>query len=101
MMIYYAAQNKEIEQKVREEIDKYLIGDDFSFDNLKKCTYVDKIQKETTRVYGPVNGLLLREAARDHYLGGIPIPKNTIMNTICTGNHYNPKYFKQPEKFIP
>lgn len=45
MMIYLTAKNKEIEKKVRDEIENYMQNDDFSYENLKKMTYIDQIQK--------------------------------------------------------
>ena len=34
--------------------------DDFSYENLKKCTYIDCVEKEVTRFYGPVNQIFSR-----------------------------------------
>jgi hypothetical protein len=34
--------------------------DDYSYENLKKFKYIEAFQKETTRIYGPVNRLILR-----------------------------------------
>ena len=45
MMIYLTAKNKEIEKKVRDEIENYMQNDDFGYENLKKMTYIDQIQK--------------------------------------------------------
>ena len=44
--------------------------DDFSYENLKKLNYLDCVQKEVTRVYGPVNWLIPREAEKDINLNG-------------------------------
>ena len=35
-------------------------GNDFSIDNLKNLKYIDAVMKETTRIYGPANFILLR-----------------------------------------
>lgn len=52
-------------------------------------------------MYGPVNGLFYRIATEDNYIKDIPITKNTIVSTQPRGNHYNPKYFKNPNEFRP
>ena len=68
--------------------------DDYSFENLKKMTYIDCVEKEVTRFYGPVNGSFLRKAVRDHFIRGIPIKKSTILMPQPMGLHYSEKYYK-------
>ena len=36
--------------------------DDYSYENLKNLRFIDNIQKETIRMYGPVNLIWPREA---------------------------------------
>ena len=60
MTIYLLAQYPEQEKKVRAEIEHYTQKDDYSYENLKKCEYIDCVQKEVTRIYGPTNGTLGR-----------------------------------------
>lgn len=63
MMVYYIAKYPLIQQKLREQIDGIITCDeDITYENLKKLTYIDWIQFETTRHYGPVNGQFLRVA---------------------------------------
>ena len=59
-MIYYVATNPQVEKKVRAEIEAEIQGEDYTFDTLKKLKYIDLIQKETTRLYGPAPGLFFR-----------------------------------------
>ena len=75
--------------------------DDFSYENLKKLVYIDNIQKETTRFYGPANGIASRVAVEDHNLKGVPIKKNAILGAQPLGNHYSEKYYKNPTEFRP
>ena len=75
--------------------------DDYSYENLKKLVYIDWIQKETTRMYGPISGLFMRVAKEDNYLNGLPIKKGTYVNIQHMGNHYSEKYFKDPLIFRP
>jgi len=48
-----------------------------------------------------VNGNFARVATEDHYIGKIPVKKGTLMAMQPMGNHYNPKYFKDPFTFKP
>ena len=50
IMISKILQNPDIEHKLREEINAYIKDDgDITYENLKKITYIDFIQKEVTR----------------------------------------------------
>lgn len=96
MMIYQTVKNPEIEEKVRKEIEKYMKEDDYSFENLKNFVYIDNLQKETTRCFGPGTSLFTRQASVDNYLDGIPIKKGTCIETNFIINHFNEKYFNKP-----
>lgn len=77
MMIYYLAIYPHIEAKVRKEIEQFMGTEDYSFENLKNLTYIDLLQKETTRYFGPGTQLFPRIANVDNYINGLPILKGT------------------------
>lgn len=64
MMIYLLAQNPNVEEKVRKEIELVFPGalkiENITYDNLKKLTYFDDIMKETLRMYSPNAGIIPR-----------------------------------------
>ena len=95
-MIYFIAQHPEVEKKVREEIEEYMKDNDYNYENLKQMKYIDCVEKEVTRFYGPVNGLFYRNVLKDHYLRGVPMKKNTSIMTQPIGVHYSEKYYKNP-----
>ena len=70
---------------------------EFTYENLKKLEYIDCVQKETTRFFGPVNSIFSRVALQDCSLDGISIKKGTFVNVQPIGNHYSEEYFKQPK----
>ena len=76
-------------------------ADDYSYENLKNLKYIDMLQKEVTRYYGPDVGLFTREATKDHSFGGVMVQKGTYLNIQPKGNHYNEKYFRNPTEFRP
>ena len=45
MMIYLIVQHPEVEEKVRAEIEEHMKEDDYSYENLKKMTYIDCVEK--------------------------------------------------------
>ena len=63
--------------------------DDYSFENLKKMTYIDAIQKEVTRVYGPGNIIFPRIAIRDNYINGLAVKKGTLLSINPIGNEFS------------
>ena len=63
--------------------------DDYSYENLKKLVYIDWIQKETSRMYGPVTGIFMREANIDNNLNNLPVKKGTYIGLQHLGNHYS------------
>ena len=101
MMIYLVYQHPEVEKKVRQEIAEHMKEDDFSYDNLKKMTYIDCVEKEVTRFYGPANGFLIRNVVRDHLLKNVPMKKDTFVIAQPLGVHYSEKYYKNPTEFRP
>lgn len=74
MMVYYISQHKHVEERLRKDIEEIIKSDDdINKQNLKNLVYIDWIQNETTRYYGPGNGIFTRTAIKDHYIGNIPI----------------------------
>lgn len=63
---------------------------------LKQLTYIDLVQKETLRHYGPGIGLLNRRVSVDTYLKDVKILKNTVVVGQFLPTYYNEKYFKNP-----
>lgn len=99
-MICEIVKRPHIQKRLREEIDTFMKEDDYSYENLKNFRYIECLQKEMSRFYGPINELFVREAAKDHYLGGVHIRKGTYLNVVNAG-HFNAKYFKDPFEFRP
>lgn len=63
--------------------------DDYSYENLKKFVYIDAIEKEVTRIYGPGNIGFPRVAIKDNYINGLGIKKGTVVNINPVGNEYS------------
>lgn len=99
MMVYFLGKYPEIQEKLRKQVNEVIktdSNDEITYENLKKLTYIDWIQLETTRHYGPANGIFFRKATEDNYILNIPIKKGVVLGFQPRGNHYNPKYFKDP-----
>ena len=51
-IIYLVVKHPEVERKVRAEIAEFMKEDDYTYENLKNFTYIENVEKETTRFYG-------------------------------------------------
>jgi cytochrome P450 len=97
------AKYPEVERKVREEM-REVIGDsldNLDFEVLKRLTYLEKVQKETLRMYSPAAGIFLRQAVKDHYIGNIPVQKGMIVAIKMNPNHFKEEFYERPEVFDP
>ena len=75
--------------------------DDYSYENLKNFTYIENLQKETSRYSIPAISLFPRLSKVDNYLYGVPVKKGTAIQIGVMANHFNEKYFKNPYEFRP
>lgn len=64
-------------------------NEDYSFENLRNFKYIDYLQKETTRYFGPATTIFPRIASVDNYLCNLPIKKGTEVIVMHVGNHFS------------
>ncbi|EIE80372.1 hypothetical protein RO3G_05077 [Rhizopus delemar RA 99-880] len=102
---YNLAKNKHVQNKLRQEIISVL-GDDPkdvvpTLDQLKEMPYLNLVLKENLRLNGPADNILPRVAAKDMVVDGTFIPKGATVNIDIYGIHHNPKFWNNPDDFIP
>ena len=68
---------------------------------MKRFEYIDLIQKETTRIFGPAPGSFFRSVLKDHFFDGVSVRKGTIVDATFIGPHHNREIYENPEEFIP
>eukprot|EP00106_Octopus_bimaculoides_P002301 XP_014769743.1 PREDICTED: cytochrome P450 3A19-like [Octopus bimaculoides] len=94
------ATNPEKQQKLYEEIVE-ILGDDIpDYDNIQKLPYLDMCMDETLRMYS-IGNTLGRHCNKACTIKGLKIPENVIVRVAVDALHYDPKYYPEPEKFIP
>ncbi len=93
-------QNPEAEEKLHEELDRVLAGREPEFADLQKLPYVERVIKESMRLYPPAWGVA-RTVIKEFELGGYRIPAgaNVVMSTWVM--HHDPRYFPEPDRFDP
>ncbi|EFN89240.1 Cytochrome P450 6a2 [Harpegnathos saltator] len=101
--LYELAQNQDIQDKVRQEIDETLKKyGELTHDAMNEMTYLHKIIKETTRKY-PSLPSLNRVVTEDIVLPmtNVHLPKGTSITIPVFAMHRDPALFPDPDKFDP
>jgi len=61
---------------------------------LKSLTYIDWIQNETIRAFGPTAAIFVRKATEDILIKDIPIIKGTALNYSNLSLHHDSRVYK-------
>ncbi len=97
---YALSQNREMETRVREEIEQVLNGRTPTANDLPKLSYTRQVLEETLRLYPPA-WMLTRKNLADDELCGYNIPAHSFLAISPFAMHRNPAYWDEPETFDP
>ncbi|XP_058979626.1 cytochrome P450 6A1-like [Musca domestica] len=102
--LYELAQNQQIQERLREEINEAFEGDTKpSYETIMNLSYLDQVISETLRKY-PILPFLNRQALNDYVVPGHPkfrIPKGTPIFIPVMGIQHDPEFYPQPDEFDP
>nr|AMR44690.1 cytochrome P450 305a1 [Mylabris cichorii] len=97
MMILYP----EIQEKVHQEIDQFLNGDNLTYSDRHKLPYTEAVLLEVERYCHVVPICGPRRVLRDTILEGYHIPKDTTVLISLYSVHKDQEHWKDPEVFRP
>lgn len=102
--LYELAQNQEIQDKLRAEINAQFDknGGKLTYDSMAEMHYLEMVMKETLRKHSIVTNLI-RHSLND-YATGDPkyvIPKDSMIMIPADSIHRDPDIHPDPEKFDP
>ncbi|XP_017779575.1 PREDICTED: cytochrome P450 6k1-like [Nicrophorus vespilloides] len=101
--LYQIALHPDIQEKLRDEIHQfYNEHHEFTYDNIKSLTYLDKVFSETLRMH-PGLPFLNRMTMNDYTIPETKhvIEKGTPIYISVLGLHFDPEYYPDPEIFDP
>ena len=97
---YLLSQNPEAETKLHAEIADVLGGRTATSEDYLRLRYTEMVFAEAMRLYPPA-WLIGRRALNDYKLNGYHVPARSILLMSQYVMHRNPKYFPEPDRFIP
>ena len=98
--LYALSQHPLVLAKVRAEVDAALAGSAPTASHLGQLPVLDRVIKETLRLYPPIH-VSNRLAARDLEFAGRRIPAGTRVLFSIYLTHRHPRYWPEPERFDP
>ncbi|WP_264532234.1 cytochrome P450 [Flavobacterium sp. N502540] len=98
--LYLLGRNPEIQQKVLDEILEIEAQTENVVEQLQKMTYLNAVINETMRLYPPA-WITDRQNVEDDTIGSYHLKKGTLIGVSFYELHRNPKYWENPEEFIP
>jgi cytochrome P450 len=97
---YLLAENPEVDQRLRDELDCVLGGRVPTISDLPLLKYTEGVIKEALRLYPPAWGVG-RTVVKEFEVGGYRIPAGANLVMSQWVMHRDARFFPEPEKFDP
>lgn len=97
------AHHPETQERIFQELQDALNDEDIkslTIEDLNKMEYLDRVIKESLRLYPPVT-FISREFSEDFHHDGVTYPKASFCNIHIYDLHRDPEVFPDPETFDP
>jgi cytochrome P450 len=98
--LHLLGNNPHVQEKIFHEIVEIELETDDTVEKLQKMTYINAVLNESMRLYPPA-WITDRENVEDDSLGDFYIKKGTLIGVSFYELHRNPKYWENPNEFIP
>ncbi|MCP2027051.1 cytochrome P450 [Flavobacterium sp. HSC-32F16] len=98
--LHLLGNNPEVQQKVFDEISEIESQTDNIIEQLQKMTYTSAVLNESMRLFPPA-WITDRQNLEDDSLAQFKIKKDTLIGVSFYELHRNPKYWNNPDEFIP
>ncbi|SEN40793.1 Cytochrome P450 [Flavobacterium sp. CF108] len=98
--LHLLGRNPEVQQKIFDEIIEIESQTENIIEQLQKMTYTNAVLNESMRLYPPA-WITDRQNLEDDSLAQFKIKKGTLIGISFYELHRNPKYWNNPDEFIP
>lgn len=98
--MYLLCSHPTVYEKAKAEVKEVMHDGSLDMEKYKHLTYLKQIIDETLRLY-PTAYIVSRESKSSDEVNGYEIPDNIVTLMSLYYLHRNPKYWKQPNDFIP
>lgn len=98
--LHLLGSNPEVQERIFEEICQIESQTENVIEQLQKMTYLNSVLNESMRLYPPA-WITDRQNLEDDSFGQFKIKKDTLIGISFYELHRNPKYWKNPDEFIP
>ncbi|XP_043278375.1 cytochrome P450 4c3-like isoform X2 [Venturia canescens] len=89
-----------VQEKVRNEVNAVLGDEAIDEDHIPKLKYLEMVIRETIRLF-PIAPLMVRQLKGDIVLESCTLPEGCSVLMVPFVTHRNPKFWDEPDKFIP
>ena len=97
---YLLSQNREVEGKLHEEVDRVLQGRIPTAEDITQLKYTRMVLGESMRIYPPIY-VISRQALEDFSIDQYIVPAGTIVLMSPYLIHHDPRFHPDPEQFNP
>jgi cytochrome P450 len=97
---YLLSQQPAVARLLRREVTEVLGGRTPAIEDLPRLTYTRMVLEESMRLYPPA-WAIERTAVADDEVGGVRVPRRTILAMSPYMLHRHPRYWENPEGFDP
>ncbi|MRX66795.1 Cytochrome P450 [Flavobacterium resistens] len=98
--LHFLGKHSDVQQKVFDEITEIESQTDDVIEQLQKMSYLNAVLNESMRLYPPA-WITDRQNVEDDVVGNFKIKKGTLIGISFFELHRNPKYWENPDEFIP
>ncbi|NJN15732.1 MAG: cytochrome P450 [Oscillochloris sp.] len=95
------SRNPQARERLEQELDRVLAGRTPMLEDLPQLSYTGLVLKESMRIYPPAWILSPRVSAADTTIGGYRTPAGTQLVISPWVTQRDPRWFAEPERFIP
>lgn len=99
-LLYLLARHQEVQERIYKEMEENISDDHVCIRDINNLKYLDMCLKESLRMYPPI-GVVGKETTEEITVRNMTIPAGTAIMPIFIYNHNDPKYFPNPDEFIP